>query len=366
MDWSEIIEPIEEGKCVLIIGPEIYRDDNETLEEKLYDYLDVPNNPNIRNYYREDGLFLFMDEQKKNRVSRMLKKFYKQPIFLEAESIMTKLAQIPFSAIISINNDMRLLSVFDRMGFDHDASYYWKNNNMNDKKLMVSKGKPLIYNLFGRIDQRDSLILTHDDLFDYFESIFPGGKGIPEKLKQKMVTADNFIFLGLDFKKWYMQLLLRLLHVHNTNQYDFFRFAANVEVSEQVRTLCFEQFNIEFIPKNIKEFVDELYKECKNQKLTKEFNMKKLPVEERLKEIKNLLASSEFDKAFFRFENLINDLGKDEQDYSEDLIMLRSKYKRNARKLRQGIISHDESERENAKVNHGLLSLLKEIQAEFS
>jgi hypothetical protein len=61
-DYDDILAALEDQNCALFIGPGLFVDDKEKpLEEGVWAELDVmnPDNLMIRNFYEEDGLYLF-------------------------------------------------------------------------------------------------------------------------------------------------------------------------------------------------------------------------------------------------------------------------------------------------------------------
>ncbi|MCB0666282.1 MAG: hypothetical protein KDC80_10685, partial [Saprospiraceae bacterium] len=68
IDWDFIISTIEDEKCILFLGPEIFTDEQgHRLEDRVFKYLNVDNNPDIQTCYREDNLFLFNSRARKTK-----------------------------------------------------------------------------------------------------------------------------------------------------------------------------------------------------------------------------------------------------------------------------------------------------------
>ena len=171
---------------------------------------------------------------------------------------MKQLAKIPFHVLLSVTPDKLLPQAFQEENFEFQFDHY-KKKQEPPKIKKPTKESPLIYNLLGCVDNEESLILTHNDLYDYFKSIFELNS-LPEQLKQALKNREIncFIFLGVPFDKWYMQLLMRELGIHQ-NQDDFIRYAVNQSMTEEIKTFCAEQFTIQFVDKNIPDFVQKLY-----------------------------------------------------------------------------------------------------------
>lgn len=116
-----------------------------------------------------------------------------------------------------------------------------------------------LFNLFGKVGERESLVLTHEDLFDFLRSIL-GAKPLTDELYlplfEALSDADDFIFLGFQFDKWYMQLLLRLLNpeLSKGRQYAF-----NPNLADETLVFFADQFKVDFVSDLAPlDFLDEL------------------------------------------------------------------------------------------------------------
>lgn len=359
IDWGFITETIKNEKCVLFIGPELFKDEkNLTLEEQLYLYLDVDNNPDIQSFYKEDGLFLFTSGTKKTKSYYKIKKFYNQK-FPYSKAIFEKLAKIPFHFIVSITPDKKCFNTFKSLGYKSKFSFYWKKQKADNSILRPSAKNPIIYNMFGAIDKQDSMILTHNDLFDYFESIFQENS-MPEKLKLDIKEAHNFIFLGLDFEKWYMQILLRVLYLHN-DKFEFMRYAANQKISDKLKVFCYQQFKIEFVPNQIKEFVDELYLQCEKMGLLRQEEQEQ-EQNSLIEKFKNWLAQDRIEDVLIEIKYFLESLDDTRNDLMDDVILLTNRHRRLIRKINLGVLNSSEIGIEGNKIRLSLLEILKEAK----
>lgn len=357
IDWDFILETIKAEKCILFIGPELYRDEaGRPLDEQLGDFLEVPHNPDIQAWYGHDGLFLFTSGAKKTTSYYKIKNFYNRP-FPKAEALLEKLAAIPFHLIISILPDNKLAEAFQRTETPVNTGFYWKKQPADQAVRSPSAGTPLVYNLFGSVDRQESMVLTHDDLFEYFESVFQENS-MPEKLKLNIKNAHNFIFLGLDFEKWYMQLLLRILYMHN-EKYEFMRYAANQRISDELKTFCFQQFRIEFVADRIDAFIGELARRCAAAGMAREKREKRGSLMESLVK---LLEKDRLEEVFTQLATFLEKVGEAGESLADDLLLLSNRHKRLERKLRQGVLVAADAGVETNQIRLSLLELLKEAK----
>jgi hypothetical protein len=67
---------------------------------------------------------------------------------------------------------------------------------------------PLVFHLFGRIGEPDSLVLTEDDYFDYLIGLTSNRDLIPDKVKTAL-TNSSLLFLGFRMDEWEFRVLFR-------------------------------------------------------------------------------------------------------------------------------------------------------------
>lgn len=351
--WNFTIQTIKSGKCILFIGPEIFAPSPDLrLSDKLRSFLDIDNDEGVRLY--DDDLFYFKERQKKTITYYKIKQFYNQR-FQETEDILKKIAQIPFHYIISINPDKKLKEIFDELEFKANFDFYWKKHAPNNPQITKpSRDRPLIYNLFGSVDNYESLVLTHDDLFDFLESIFEA-KSMPDQLKHNIQDADNFIFLGFEFDKWYVQLLLRVLHFHNNEA--FVKYASNQAVTEDLQVQCYEQFKINFVQDDIPAFVDALYNKCVEDNFIRKKKNKGESVTDGLKKD---LAKGDVKQVITKLGEFLESLG--EEDLLERQVMCSHRYNRLQKRIMNHVIKHEDEVIENNQLIESLLHLLDDAK----
>lgn len=356
IDWEFTLDTIREGKCILFLGPEIYTSSSgKKLDESLLDFLQYPDNGDILNYYKTEDLFLFKNKGAQTKTYYKIKNFYQQS-FPEAEALLEKIAQIPFQFIISVTPDNKLNQVYDRMNFKNKHDFYWRNHSSTTKVKLPAKDSPLVYNLFGTTEMQESMVLTHNDLYDFFNSIF-GERSMPKELKHVIQKAHNLLFLGIPFNKWYLQLLLRILSLHNDS--DFMRYAANQNVDEDMESLCDQQFSIKFLPENVGGFINELYSLCEKEGMLKEVSTGKVSISDK---VVKLVSADRIEEAMDTLKEFLENLGEYGEDLMDDIILLINRNKRLNKRKMQGIIDFSDAEVESNKVRKSLLDLLNEAK----
>lgn len=356
IDWDLTLDTILHGNCILFLGPEVFTTaDGKTLDEQLLDYIGAKEDPEVKVY--QDGLFFFRMKQKRTQTYLKIRRFFQESSFASTNQLFQKIARIPFHCILTVTPDNQLSNTFKELKIRHKTGFYWKKRAAGQSAPLPSMQVPLLYDMLGSIEKPESLVLTHDDLYDYLESIFQG-QGLSAKLRDHIINeAQSIIFLGLPFDRWYMQLLLRVLHLHKDEE--FMRFAASQELSSDIKTLCKEQFEINFVPYNINSFIDELYQRC--EQLGQLRNLSE-GQDSYIQQLRKLIAKDQLEETFLRFQEWLESIGTQGQKLLDDIVLIASRHRRLKRKITQGIISPVDSDVELNKIRIHLLDLLDKAQ----
>ena len=371
-DWDLIAGTIQEQKCVLFIGPAVFGNEKfPRLEEWMADFLQKEPGDLIKKYYAEDSLFVFKDPSAKTKATFSLKKFFQEEDFSHVKELYRKIAEIPFSMIFTLTPDDLLQQVFDEKKVNYQPDFYLKNQPPRtvESPITPTANSPLIYNLFGYIQNRDSLVLTHDDLFDYLNSILAESSMHPD-IKQMIKKMENFIFLGISFDKWYMRLLLKMLY-RLQGRDEFLRFANEAILTDDLKTLFVDQYRIEFVPQEVNEFVGQLHKFFEDKGLLRKESEEKQSIAGQLKDLvgegKVSEAINGLRTYIDRFLTENTSLPESSMDMlnglNSELLQLSSMFRRLENRKRQGIISEDKADLEMNQITHSLIGYLDEIEA---
>lgn len=348
LQWDFIVEKIRQEQCVLVLGPEAYRSiDQEAIQASLLQHLDIKHNPNVYKYYPNDEFYLFEERYKRTLVCHQIKSFYQN---LPTPSNLEKLAKLPFHLYLTVTPDQCLQKAFELHSFNYQTGYYKRNKNLQIIKS-PNKKMPLLYNAFGSIESEESMILSHDDLFDYFKSIF-AQQSMPDKLKIQLQDMKNFIFLGVSFEKWYMQLLLRELEIHN-RQYEFIRYAAGQGTSNELSSFCLEQFQIQFVSRNITEFIDQLLEHFPAEALRQPSSGDDTVINRARK----LVAKGRLQEAIEEVEDELEDT-----DLQDQVLQISGRYGKLKRRIRKGVLREEEKLVQENMLADDLLTLLQEAK----
>lgn len=377
IDWTEILEEIEERKCVLFLGSGIYQLGDSSLDQEINQWLGLPNpeHPSIKvhNLYNDDGFILLKKNNApkyKRKVSRELSAFYSQS-FPDTEILLSRIARIPFHLIINVAPDNLLARTFDRNGLDYEHSLYRRNEESPSSFTKPTGDRPLIYSLLGNIEDPNSLVLTHQDFFDYLKSIFKGDS-MHQDLKNILEEAERFIFLGLPYEKWHFQLLLRVLSLQlQAGKLEAVeRLGLKEFEDEGLNRLYTEEFKIEFIPFDVDVFVDRLYQECsakaerENSDFLKEIYQEPEVTNELIsvKELREYLENDNLKETLLNLKTLL--ISHKPKPAARKLLdkwlLLHGRYKRLSDRENAGAIRYNDLSTEQGEIAMDLLELINE------
>lgn len=360
IDWEPLLECIKEARCVICIGPDVFNEFDEEstvrLEHQLADFLRAQEDQlKIRVY--ENGWFNYQPGADEVKPYYRIKDFY-QRARPKAEKILSTVARIPFHLLLYFNPDYKLKEAFERQDFKFSFTSYKKNLSPDLMIKVPTKEEPLVYNFLGELKEKNSLILTYKDYYDYLKSVMKG-KSMSDELKRNLFEADYFIFLGLPFDRWYVHLLMHELNQHENKSS---KYSFNSYLNSEIITHCTEQYTMAFIPNEVSDFVDKLYEKCENIGL-----LRKPPVIEQAvhklldyAKLRAWLMQGETDKVF-------DDLAKNLEgtDYIKEIDSLEAQHEELKRKDRRGTLSSEEHLLQGNIIRGRILDLFESLQKRF-
>ena len=209
---QDIIADIKRENCVLILGPDIVDfGDKSFFEAMCQEFIEDAGHKNIidaapQYVFTNEELLQLMPTAKETTLLRMMEGFYQRQTAFDIP--LKKISQIPFHLIISLMPDDRLQRIFISQNLDYNYGHY-PREGAHAPIEKPTKEKPLIYNLLGDFSELDAII-TFDHLFTFLSGIM-GKRELPQVIQETLKKAWTFVFLGVHFEKWYVQLLLRII-----------------------------------------------------------------------------------------------------------------------------------------------------------
>lgn len=355
--WDYILSQIQQEKCILMIGPELVPlPQKEPIHLALKKYLEEKQGRELP-YFSEDEFFAFKNRGDKHLTYFDIREFFEK---IPPNKTYQQLAKIPFHLTISLSPDDLLKQSMKSLGLPFRFDYYKKG--VNPKALQApSKSDPILYNLLGSIEDETSLVYCYDDLFDYLECLF-GEYKLPKAIRSSIKAHSNLIFLGISYNKWYLRLLLRLLGLKNERVKDACSKADELE-NQQI-TFYTKHFNINFIEKDVAEFVDILYQKCESaNQLRSNYEPKRQAKEHNQRsELIKLISSGKAEEVIQILESYLE---THSEFLYEKLILLSSRHRKLSSKKMSGIIKPEDAIREEAIIENSLIKMIKEVHQEI-
>jgi len=256
---KRIIKRINEGTCLVILGPNLLSENSNNINDRLNNYL-ANELPQKVTHNKKEGFLSFDANTRQFDLEDYIEEFFDDE--LEPNDIYEKLAEIPFPLIINTSPDKTLNKVFDTKGKGYDYGFY---HMRQAPKAPIKKHNTQIYNLFGDYQHLDSMILTYTDLFEYLESIM-GAKEL--KLKDQLKDTKTILFLGFSFDKWYFQLLQWIMKLESK------KLSSDLKqiTQDNLKEFCQDEFNVEFFDDDAAEIIAQLYQAKSDGLITEKEN----------------------------------------------------------------------------------------------
>lgn len=265
--FLDILSDIENESCVLIVGPDLIDLGEKSFFQVLCEELQSDQQYNQlidlspQYVFVHEELLQLKPTAKETTLLRYIERFFqKQTQFDEP---FRKISQIPFHLIISFLPDTRLKRIFEEQNLNFQYNHYPREENPQpvDKP---SKKTPLIYNILGDFSEGDAII-TFDHLFQYLSGIM-GKRELPHAIQETVKKARTFLFLGVHFERWYVQLILRIITTKDKKEkYTLLKNGG----SSEVYTFIARRLELDFMESEPIDFLNQLYEQCSKRNLLK-------------------------------------------------------------------------------------------------
>lgn len=361
INWDYLLESIGEEKCILCLGPGVFdKPGQKPLEQRLATFLrEQEDDLRIRVY--NDGWFHYLPDASEIDAWKKVKEFYSQPD-AHSEALLDKIVQMPFHFILTFTPDYMTREAFTRQGIPFTGESYVKKMPYDPAIATPTKQAPMVYNLLGELNKRNSLVMTYTDFYSYLESVFEGNSMAPV-LKENIWDADYFVFLGIPFDKWYMHLFMRILQQHDKKRTSK-KYAANPSYDDTIAISCAEQYTMTFVHTDIVEFVEELYEQCaQNGMLRKAGNPQEMHDE--VEQLKQWLVHDEFDEIFDALAKRSDFFIRDSMPLQKQVLLLQAQVNELRNKIIYGTVSNEDERLEKARIRERFIELLTQIERQF-
>ncbi|MBV8176365.1 MAG: toll/interleukin-1 receptor domain-containing protein, partial [Verrucomicrobia bacterium] len=231
-DWGVLLKSIFQRKCILLLGPGVAVDpanpQGDPLPVQLAQHLSTAlrNAGERKQVLNTDDLAdvaqTYEREMPKHRLGlEIATEHFYGPYRDQTTQLHRDLAELPFTLCITTTPERFLLNAFnqtpqkkpiyDFYNFQPDPTLPPRPRS-EPPALRISHEHPLIYDLYGSLDQTQSLVLTENDLLDLLVSVTRRTPALhPYITAQFNDPTVSFLFLGFGFRHWYVRVLLHVL-----------------------------------------------------------------------------------------------------------------------------------------------------------
>ena len=226
-DWDTLIDPIHTGKCILMLGPDAAGEESDRRFKPLTEIL--ANNLAETSQIKEvaeslkvsidasnlSQVSLYYEMRTKRRVRPKVEEFYRARQN-QTSQFHENLAALPFHLAITSTPDDMFYNALRKANKNPMRAHYDFSGN---KKDFITGGtgtahEPLVFYLYGTIENPNSLVLTENDFLDFLVKIASGNPPLPSNILSELRDKEkSFLFLGFGFRHWYLRILLHILQV---------------------------------------------------------------------------------------------------------------------------------------------------------
>lgn len=274
--WRTLIKDIQNQRCILMLGPGLSTVNGEPLTEAFSKHLVSELNeesipfvpqatanlayiaqrfmtiPDIRRIDLEDEAITFFKEQTQ-----------------EIPEIFQLICKLPFHLIINTTPDdfMRKALLSEGTQAVHFLHYNFKKDR-DEKIPPFSSEEVLIYNLFGSIEDPESLIFTKKERVEFMKNLVRGNPPVPHKIISEFDDRKTYLFLGFNIEDWQFRLPLLLdgLQIENLNS-GYAPDLDNYPISNITKSFFEDCYRFRFVENKVLEFIKELVKRYQKETL---------------------------------------------------------------------------------------------------
>ncbi len=247
--WPALIRSLKRGQVTPILGPGLFEPILGTMREiaqrwaETYHYPLAPHEreslPQVAQYlavnqdrgFPYDELEEYMQKEVQSRFGDILPSDLRQG-YVDLNRLIDAvgkkrrsedpvdpykvLAGMPLPIYITTNYNNLMACALEEAGKDPQVvlcpwnEYIEQTESIYDREpdYFPTPERPLIYHLFGRLNEPDSVVLTEDDYFDFLIGVTSNNKLIPPAVRRAL-TDTALLFLGFQMDDWNFRVLFR-------------------------------------------------------------------------------------------------------------------------------------------------------------
>ncbi len=268
--WIKLKRDFDEMRCVLMIGPKLAQVEKDggwhTLVEELSIYLsDFLDQERVEYDKKSSDILPYISQKFLNikgarrvDLEDLTKDFYEKNT-QNIPEIYQHLAKLPVSIIINVTPDNFIQRALREQGKQCLSIHYNFHRetaiNIDIEKINIEN--PLVYNLFGSLDETESIVLTEEDQLEFIRNVVKDDPRIPEEILGQFDHRKTYLFFGFDLENWQFRLLLDGLKIREENT-TLAPKQNRYMITETTKSFYEERFNFQFVDKESDDFLEEL------------------------------------------------------------------------------------------------------------
>jgi hypothetical protein len=241
--WPALLRHIRRNRCTPILGPDLTEHllgSHQEIAQRWAETYNFPLEPHARDDLPQVAQYLavnqgeryFPHEELQEYLRKELLRLYpdipndlqQAPLLRLLEHVGAHhrernplephrvLATMPFSTYITTNTDNLLQQAVLAAGKQPHVAYCPWNTYIERRHEFYDEepenNSPLIYQLFGTIDDPETLVLTEDDYFDYLIG-FTSNRDLIPGVVRRVLSDTALLFLGFRMDDWSFRVLFR-------------------------------------------------------------------------------------------------------------------------------------------------------------
>lgn len=271
--WNDLLYAIRKGKCLLLLGAGaatltkngVTRPLTEWLALELSEQLRKDQHP-IEESESSSLLYVateFMQHFKSTvALQREVERFYREQA-KQPNELLRVIAKLPFSLVINTAPDVLLEKAWLGEFKEVRKTYYslHKERSKEEADLQIEDptgDRPLLYNLFGSVEDSASLVLTEKDRLKFIEDIIQHNNAIPNAILKEFKEDKVVLFLGFDFEQWHLRILPKKIFQKEEINNSVLVPNGGQSLSKGAMVFYEKQYKMDFLPQNPLAFVQEL------------------------------------------------------------------------------------------------------------
>jgi len=218
-DWETLNYAIQRKNCILMLGPgaaiDVVKKQPRLLTEILAEQLAENINPETKKKINLSDLAqvsqYYCIQKGRHSLEVRVRTFFNEKSSLSS-TLHRNLADIDFYFTITTTPDNMFYEALKNKGKEPIIDFYNFRGDIPVNVTMGTVENPLLYYLYGTVEEPRSLLITENDLLDFLVALISRKPSLPDNIRSELQDENkSFLFLGFGFRHWYLRILLHVL-----------------------------------------------------------------------------------------------------------------------------------------------------------